>query len=132
MDHNYLKLSLKNQIFTHNISESSDKNILEMFEFKTKMPCHFELALQLWEKNILTNDDLVGETKIDLENRFFSSNFRKLPEIPIETRYLYSPFSKEKRGEVKLFAEIIPIEDNRRIEKIWFINRRPKTEVEVR
>lgn len=131
-NHNYLKISFENQIYTHNVSEISEDNILEMFEFKAKMPCHFELVLQLREQNLLNNDDLVGETKIDIENRFFSPNFRNLPEIPIETRFLYNPFSKEKKGEIQLFVEIIPVEDDKRIERKWLIDLRPKIEVEVR
>jgi hypothetical protein len=132
LDHNYLKLKLGSQQFIYNISDYTDNNILKMFQFSTKMPSHFELILQLWEKNILTQDDLIGETRIDLENRFFSPNFRKLPEIPIETRPLLSSFSKEKKGEIKLFLEIIPVDDNKKIERVWFIDRKPKTEIEIR
>jgi hypothetical protein len=52
----------------------------------------------LWDKDNFVKDDLIGETIIDLENRFFSKKWRNLPYAPIETREIFSPFSSLTRG----------------------------------
>ena len=42
------------------------------FEFEATFPQDSILTLQVYDWDLLDSDDLIGETKIDLENRFFS------------------------------------------------------------
>jgi hypothetical protein len=44
---------------------------------------------------MLFGDDLIGETLIDLEDRYFSSDWNAMPMKPIEYRNLYHPCSQK-------------------------------------
>ena len=57
---------------------------------------------------MLFGDDLIGETVIDLEDRYFSSDWNAMPTKPIEYRKLYHPSSNKDQGCIKLWVEIIP------------------------
>lgn len=60
-----------------------------MFDINTTLPGASMLKIEVWDKDDLFEDELIGRTVIDLEDRFFSSKWTKLPEKPIETRSLF-------------------------------------------
>nr|XP_054765598.1 myoferlin-like [Lytechinus pictus] len=43
-----------------------------LFELKTTLPLHKDLRIQVMDKDFLSRDDMIGETVIDLENRYLS------------------------------------------------------------
>ena len=43
-----------------------------MFEIKTFLPVHKDLKITVMDKDLLSKDDVIGETEIDLENRFLT------------------------------------------------------------
>lgn len=43
-----------------------------MFEVEASFPRDYMLVIQVWDYDATTADDLVGETRIDIENRFYS------------------------------------------------------------
>lgn len=45
-----------------------------MFELPAKLPIESILTVTVMDYDHLSADDLIGETKIDLENRFFSQH----------------------------------------------------------
>ena len=53
-------------------------------------------------------DELIGETIVDLEDRFFSPDWQRISQKPIECRELYHPSSTISQGSVKMWVEIIP------------------------
>ena len=48
------------------------------FEFDATMPGASLLKVQLWDYDELFSDELIGETIIDLEDRFFSPRWQTL------------------------------------------------------
>ncbi|GBO05295.1 Otoferlin [Araneus ventricosus] len=44
----------------------------QCFEFEATFPQDSLLNVQIYDWDLLGSDDLIGETKIDLENRFYS------------------------------------------------------------
>lgn len=45
---------------------------LSVFEVGGTLPLHKDLLVQVWDRDLATSDDLIGETTIDLENRFLT------------------------------------------------------------
>jgi hypothetical protein len=51
------------------------------------------LTLRFMDRDIIFGDDEIGSTQIDLEDRFFSSQWKAARNKPIETRKLRHPSS---------------------------------------
>lgn len=48
--------------------------IFSLFEIEADFPKDYLLSIQVWDYDTASSDDFIGETKIDLENRFYSSH----------------------------------------------------------
>ncbi|KAM8947023.1 fer-1-like protein 4 isoform 2-T2 [Pelodytes ibericus] len=46
----------------------------EVFEISISFPVETELLIQVFDHDMVGSDDLIGETKLDLENRFYSNH----------------------------------------------------------
>lgn len=145
----YLKLKLGNQEIIDEtvIEDNNHPQFCKMFEFKTTFPGDSNLSIEIWDKDIIKKDELVGLTSIDIENRFYDNRWRDLEHIPIETRTLTHPNSKEEKGTVKTWVEIFQAQDplsqkmdalqggekaQEKVDKVWDISPRPPQEMEVR
>jgi hypothetical protein len=53
---------------------------------------------------------MIGETKIDLEDRFFSPEWQSVKDKPIELRQLFVQSSAMSQGVVKCWIDILPTE----------------------
>ena len=131
----YLKLILGSEEQNNRKEYQTDKencDFNKIFTFKTTFPGASLLRIQVWDQDFLLPDDLIGETVIDLENRFFSKKWQKLKNIvPIETHELIHPFHRyERNGRITLWLEIhqLPIKED----KIWDIIPKPPSEFELR
>jgi len=60
---------LLSDLFTDLISECSPHRV---FELTVSFPLETELTLYVFDHDLVGSDDLIGETHVDLENRFFS------------------------------------------------------------
>ena len=102
-----------------------------MYEVEAVLPGASQLKVQVWDHDDFFSDDLIGTTKIDLEDRFFSSKWTKLTDKPIETRTLYHKSTKLEQGTIRMWMEIISKKEL--VDKpIWDISPRPPAEFEAR
>ena len=74
---------------------------------------------------------MVGSTTIDLEDRYYDSNWVDLPHKPIETRLLYHPDFEQSQGEVTLWVDIFDSKDKNAYNK-FDITPSPELEFELR
>jgi len=83
----------------------------------------------------LFGDDLIGKCFIDLDDRFFSSDWQALEEKPIEYRQIYHESTSLSQGVVVCWLEIEPQSKGKKAtkeQKIWDISPEPVRNYEVR
>jgi hypothetical protein len=83
-----------------------DPEFYESFEFPVQIPGASSLKIEVWDWDGL-GDDLIGETTIDIEDRWFSKEWRSLEKKPIEWRTLLNPSSSISQGKIELWVDIM-------------------------
>ena len=113
------------------IQDKNDPSFFSKFEFEHKFPGASDLKIKFYDEDFLKRDDLIGETVIDLERRYYDQRWQKLKNKPIETRQIYHPSIKSSRGNCRLWVEIFPKSQIGNFEN-WNISPRPSTDLELR
>lgn len=67
---------------------------------------------------------MIGETVIDIEDRYFSALWLSQKDKPIEFRSLYHPSSSVEQGKVKMWLEIHSQADNPHAQRVWDLKTR--------
>jgi len=103
------------------------------FDFATSLPGTSQLKIDVWDRDLVF-DERIGETVIDLEDRWFNQKWQGLAgrgKMPIETRALWSPLATSAQGFVTCWLDIY---DNATARKNPPINIAPPphSEYEVR
>jgi hypothetical protein len=111
--------------------DNPDPKIYKMFELETALPGESMLKIQFFDHDDVFSDQKIGQTVIDLEDRFFSNKWLSLKEKPIETRPLYSKVTKVPQGGVRLWVEITPLPLRTQL-KVKDVSVRPPAEFECR
>jgi len=102
-----------------------------MYEIEAVLPGASQLKIQVYDHDDIFADELIGTTKIDLEDRFFSNKWQKLMDKPIETRTLFHKSTKLEQGTIRMWMEIVSKKE--KIETpIWDISPRPPSDFEAR
>lgn len=97
------------------VPNTSFPDFYEVHQLPVKLPGDSQIGIAVYDWNgggiggglmsmvgSDSRDDLIGQTFIDLEDRWFSSMFHCLSDKPIEKRALYHPSSKHKQVEFAL------------------------------
>jgi len=131
----YVRIKLGSKVWydehEHYQEDQADPKIFKMFEVEATLPGISLLKIQFWDKDEILSDDKIGQTIIDLEDRFFSTKWRNLKEKPIETRPLFIKTTKVPQGGVRLWLEIVPVSDRAQL-NLRDISPRPPAEYEAR
>ena len=88
------------------IEMSLDPNYFASYELFCTIPGAANLKIALYDADIGARD-LIGETTIDLENRYFNAEWRAMALKPVEHRTLTTPTSKMSAGKVSLWVELL-------------------------
>ena len=95
------------------------------------MPGSSNLKIEVMDYDDLLSDDLIGYTIIDLEDRYFNSDWQAIPEKPIEVRPLLNLDYTGAQGYIYLWLEIFE-SSLKSLKEPWQIAPEPATEFEVR
>jgi hypothetical protein len=131
----YVRIKLGSKVWydeqEHYQEDQPDPKIFKMFEVEATLPGISLLKVQFWDKDDILSNDKIGQTVIDLEDRFFSTKWRNVKEKPIETRPLFIKTTKVPQGGVRLWLEIVPVSDRAEL-VLRDISPRPPAEYEAR
>ncbi|OQR97039.1 hypothetical protein THRCLA_07103 [Thraustotheca clavata] len=99
------------------IDDVVDPDFYKVFEFNTHFPGASTLQIDAFDHDLIGGDDLIGSTKLDLEDRFFDKNWQKMGRDfqtterwgpkPVEQRTLLIPTSKAPMGQLRLWVDIL-------------------------
>jgi len=85
----YLNIVLGNKVYNDRSNYQEDEpcpDFHKVYDFEAVFPGCPMLNVQVYDFDDLFGDDLIGETKIDLEDRFFSPEWQSIKDKPIEYR----------------------------------------------
>jgi len=122
---------------SHGLREEKFDNTLSppfcrTFEFRTQLPGPSQLTIGVYDWNERRSDVLIGETVIDLEDRWFNRKWRAMmPMVPMETRTLRNRKSKNSQGGLEVILEMFSMEEAS-VNKPLDIALPPPVEVELR
>ena len=128
----YIRLKIGKKKFNDRenyLLDNSNPDFYRHYDMTTFLPGDSMLKIQLWDFDDITPDKKIGTTVIDLEDRYFSYKWNKLPDKPIETRTLYMKSSRQPQGYIRMWLEIHPADS--RPEPID-ITPKPPVEFEAR
>ena len=105
--------------------ETLSPDFYQTFEFHTRLPGPSTMKVQVWDHNRfidLKSHQLIGETFVDIEDRWFHNRWQelnqedaetKVPLKPIEARPLYLTGTSTQQGLLQLWVEVLPVETAR-------------------
>ena len=120
--------------FDEQKSHHNDKKIVSWFkhyDILSMFPGDSTLRIEVWDYNPIFRDELIGSTSIDLEDRYFNSEWQQLKFKPIEVRSLTHPDISGKQGNISLWVEIFDRKDSINMTP-WQIAPEPLSKVEIR
>eukprot|EP00298_Acanthocystis_sp_HF-20_P017867 c21850_g3_i3.p1 GENE.c21850_g3_i3~~c21850_g3_i3.p1 ORF type:complete len:931 (+),score=389.39 c21850_g3_i3:170-2962(+) len=90
-------------------AETLNPDLYVCGEMKVGLPGASNLYVEIWDHDSIDPDDLIGNTKIDLETRVLSDEWKALKLKPIECRTLRNPKRSPKisQGKVELWVDIL-------------------------
>ena len=91
------------------IPPSLDPEFYQSFELSALLPGQSRLHVEVWDFQLLS-ETLVGTTIIDLEDRYFSQQWKEMQltgELPREVRPLVNPANANAQGFIMVKVEIL-------------------------
>jgi len=88
------------------LANTLEPGFYQAFEIPVTMPGDSKLTIEVWDWDGI-GDDMIGRTEIDIEDRWYSKDWREMPIKPLETRTLWSEQSTVSQGKLSLWMEFI-------------------------
>lgn len=106
-------------------------NWYKYYDILTVFPGDSTLKIEVWDYNPIFKDELIGETSVDLEDRYFNNDWQNLRFKPIETRKLSHPDIIGQQGNLLMWVEIFDKKDSLNMTP-WQICPEPISKIELR
>jgi hypothetical protein len=123
----YLKVTLGKHKFDDRknaVDDTNEVHLFKMIEFQTQLPGESHLNINIFDKDNIGWDDLIGKTTIDLEDRWFDTRWKEWGQEnmsavgtdgskkrwatkPIEHRPIYDSSSTQSQGVLKCWVDIM-------------------------
>ena len=113
------------------LNDTQNGKWYKYYDIVAEFPGDSTLKIEVWDYDPIFRDELIGATQIDLEDRYFNSNWLEMKYKPIETRLLFHPDISRQQGNITLWVEIFDNKDRLNKEP-WQITPEPKTTIEMR
>jgi len=94
---------------------TSRPQFYKCYELRCSFPEETLLTVGVWDWDKASTDDLIGETKIDLENRFYNKEWKSMKFHPIEYRTLWTPSSTNPQGQWKMWVDVLTVDEASKI-----------------
>jgi hypothetical protein len=73
--------------------DTATPTFYKAYDFNVDFPGAPLLIIEAWDFDDFFGDDLIGITKLDLDNRFYNKEWSAIENKPVEYRNLYHPTS---------------------------------------
>jgi len=131
----YLIVSCGDRVFSerdnYQLDEANPK-FYKLYNFTAEFPGAPQIRIAAYDYDDLFGDDLIGDTTIDLDDRFFNGDWQAIEEKPIEYRQLYHESTSLSQGVVTCWLEIEPSNKKDNEQKEWDIAPEPVKDYEIR
>lgn len=127
----YLVLSLGDERISDRrnyIPKTLSPGFFRCYEIPALLPGPSRLHIAAWDYDFVTFDDFIGETVVDIEDRWFDQRWQslgmsrqtdeRLAPRPVEDRTLHSPTFFGSCGQLRLWIDILTPGDAARFAKI--------------
>jgi hypothetical protein len=104
----------------------------KVWDFKIEFPGCEQLRVAFYDYDLAFGDDLIGETFIDLEDRYFSADWTCYAHKPIEKRPLTTEELRTSQGNVYMWVDIIPMSSKPSKIVKWQTAPKPGVPIEAR
>lgn len=113
--------------------ETYQPEFYKCYEYPMKIPGNAFVRIEVWDgrEGVGDEDEMIGYTEIDLEDRHFTGKWRAYERKPIEMRNLKSDILQGSQGRLELWAELIPLRQKLQFPKME-ISPPPKYKFELR
>jgi Ca2+-dependent lipid-binding protein len=102
------------------------------YTFQERFPGANVLSIESYDYDDFFGDDLIGVTKIDFDDRWYSKEWRACIDKPIETRDLYIQSSSVSQGRIRLWIDIFNLDSKKSEKPDIVITPEPLKEFEAR
>ena len=131
----YIKILLGDKILVNEskkaVKKSKNCKWYQYYDLRIELPGSSKLRIQVVDYDKFFSDELIGETSIDIEDRYFDNRWQALENKPIEVRQIYHPDYERSQGEILMWLEMFDQEETIKMEP-WNIEPEPKSTLQMR
>jgi len=131
----YVKILLGDKVLVNEkkkfINDKKNCNWYKYYDLLIELPGSSKLTIQVMDHDPIFKDELIGETSIDIENRYFDPTWQALENKPVETRTLYHPDYEKSQGKVTMWLEMFD-KNEQELMDVWNISPQPESKLQCR